>query len=315
MKHFFLLLLIAVVVSDQWTSFKFQYKKAYRSDIEESYHKSCFIQNLQLIARKNAESKEISYGITKFADLCRDDLRRITQRFAPPERSGRAPNTNPRREVEKTKIQPFDWRERGAVTNVKDEGSCGSTWAFAAAENMEGQWFLAGHGLYNLSVQQLVSCTFDAQGCSGGYPYLAQQYAINHGITSADIYPYTSGTTQKSGICEQAKVKQPVAKFRSLIDTFQDEEQMLTWTYKNGPLSVAIDATDLYFYTSGIISSCPEAVNHCVVLVGYGIEPNGTSYWIAKNQWGTDWGERGYLRLKYGNNACNLTTMPSSALV
>jgi len=212
----------------------------------------------------------------------------------------------------------IDWRDQGAVTLVKDQGQCGSCWSFSTTGVLEGAWAVAGHGLQQLSEQQLVSCdnADDNDGCNGGWPYLAMDYVRDHGIDTEASYPYTSAAGYAAA-CQASSGTQAAIQVTSHIVVESDEDAMAAWVTKNGPLSISVDAMTQYWwpYTSGIMSTCCNTdVDHAVLIVGFGIEA-GQKYWLIKNSWSDSWGEKGYLRLERGSNQCGITYQPVGAIV
>jgi cathepsin F len=210
----------------------------------------------------------------------------------------------------------LDWRTKGAVSPVKNQGQCGSCWAFSAVGNLEGLNFIKHGQLVTFSEQQLVDCDHNGdQGCNGGLMDNAFQYLIsNGGIETDKDYPYTG----KGGACKVDKTKQ-VLKVVSFEDISKNEEEIAKVLQEVGPLSVAVNATPFQFYAGGILkptkTSCnPARLNHGVTLVGLG-EENGVKFWIIKNSWGSGWGEKGYIRLQRGTGACGVNTAVSTARV
>jgi len=207
-----------------------------------------------------------------------------------------------------------DWRSKGAVTPIKNQGMCGSCWSFSATGNMEGQWFLSGNSLVGLSEEELVQCDHnDCFGCSGGWMDKAFDWVMtNNGIDSEADYAYTSGGGD-TGVCDNSKLGNVVAKVAGHQDLPSNEGQMASWVAQNGPLSIALDAMSWQSYSGGIMSNCVGSqLDHGVLIIGYDTTFS-TPYWIVKNSWGTMWGENGYIRLAYGSNQCNLTAKPSSS--
>merc|ERR1712137_1386203 len=153
----------------------------------------------------------------------------------------------------------FAWRSRGAVTPVKDQGQCGSCWAFSTTGLLESVWSVAGHTMEQLSEQELVSCdTADGNaGCGGGWPYLAVDYVRNGGISTETSYPYSSSSGD-SGSCQSGMGMKAAIQVKAYTMVKSDEDAMAAWLVNYGPLSLSIDAmTDLWWaYTGGVLSTC-----------------------------------------------------------
>jgi len=212
----------------------------------------------------------------------------------------------------------FDWRDHGAVTAVKDQGQCGSCWAFSVTENVESVWILS-KGLTNttlppLAPQQIVDCDTSDAGCDGGNPPTAYDYIISAGgLDGEKDYPYTA----QDGTCS-FKASAVVAKISNFkYATSGDEDTMRDNLASWAPLSICVDARYWQDYTGGIMAEwqCDWVVqlDHCVQAVGYDTTAS-TPFWIVRNSWGTDWGEAGYIRLQYGANTCGLTDESTSAV-
>jgi len=210
----------------------------------------------------------------------------------------------------------FDWRGK-AVTHIKDQGQCGSCWAFSAVANIEGVNALVNGKLDEFSEQQIVDCDTagEDQGCNGGLMDNAFQYVISAGgLESESDYEYVA--EDDSCKFDKSKVAVQLSGFK---DISKNEDEIASVLVENGPLSVAVNANPFQFYSGGILKptkqSCnPSALNHGVTLVGYG-EEAGVKYWIIKNSWGIGWGEKGYIRLQRGTGACGVNTNVSTSEV
>jgi C1A family cysteine protease len=210
-----------------------------------------------------------------------------------------------------------DWRTSGAVTPVKNQGQCGSCWAFSATGAMEGAYQIKNSKLVSFSEQQLVDCSTAQgnQGCNGGLMDGAFTYAEATAIDTEASYPYTG----KDGTCHASP---GVATLASFADVTPKSPGALAQAAAAGPVAIAIDASGIAFqlYHKGIMKRfCGTSLDHGVLLVGYGTE-SGTDYWIVKNSWGGSWGEKGYFRIlrsmdKEGEaGVCGLQLQPSSPL-
>ena len=206
-----------------------------------------------------------------------------------------------------------DWRTKGAVTPVKNQGQCGSCWSFSTTGALEGAHFVKTGTLVSLSEQNLVDCSWLNHGCNGGSMDLAFLYTESHKLETEAAYPYTA----KSGLfaCKYDKTKGEVGA-TTYTDVPKSSSSALKAAIAKGPVSVAIEADKPVFhqYTGGIISgtSCGTSLDHGVLAVGYGSE-GGKDFYIVKNSWTTSWGEKGYVRIgiENGSGVCGIQMMAS----
>lgn len=201
----------------------------------------------------------------------------------------------------------LDWRDREAVTPIKDQGECGSCWAFASIATLESHNFINTGKLYNLSEQQLLDCS-DNFGCNGGVMRGPFNYFIENKIALERDYPYEG----EQGECRSGEVNKTDVRAFGYATISNDIETIKSIVSEHGPVLVLVDGslTDFRFYSGGVYTypGCSAYYkNHAMVIVGYGHD-NRTDldYWILKNSWSTDWGEDGYMRMDVENTLCGI---------
>jgi C1A family cysteine protease len=286
----------------QFTNFINKYKKSY-SDVEFGYRFGVFQESMKRAAALQArETGTARYGVTKFSDLTAEEFR---ANYLMP-KSLHA-NFKPDASRMMKPLQPiqipdsFDWNDKGAITAVKDQGQCGSCWAFSATETIESFHFLAGKSLTDLSPQQIVDCDTDCYGCNGGWTQNAFNYVESAGgLDTESSYPYTA----QDGTCnyQPADAGAKVVSW-SYVTQSDDENAMLQTLAQTGPLSICVDASSWQDYNGGVLSDCGQSVDHCVQCTGYSTQ-DGTDAWNVRNSWGTDWGVNGYIYLARGGDTC-----------
>jgi len=204
------------------------------------------------------------------------------------------------------------------TTTIKEQGYCGSCWAFTAASQIESDAIRSSILTTDdeISTQQFVSCDEDSGGCNGGDPLQAYEYVMSTGgINLESNYPYTSSSND-AGTCDNTKNDYAISvnKYYKISgsDVTEIETNMINYVKSTGPLSVCFDATSLASYTSGVMLICGtngvNDVNHCAQIVGVNTEEG---YWKIRNSWGTSWGEDGYFRLQLNSDTCGITTTPA----
>jgi len=290
-----------------WESFKAEHGKHYGSAAEERERFAVFVENLRLIDERNAaETGTAVHGITKFADLSPDEFKMGYLNYVAPA----APNRTMDDSIAALPAGVdalVDWTGK-LTTPVKDQGYCGSCWAFSAVEQIESDYMREFGSEQILSAQQVNSCTqyFIAGGCNGGSTEKAFDYAKGGLETDAD-YPYTSGKAGVTGSCQASSSKFVVKtkSYTTVSNSASGESKMATYVSGTGPLSVCVDANSWSSYTGGVMSSCGTQVDHCVQAVGL---DTAAGYWKVRNSWGTSWGESGFIRLAYGKNTCAIAS-------
>jgi cathepsin L len=290
-----------------------EHGRVYKSFAESKHRYSVFRYNFDFVNTFDSEARGFTVALNEFADQTLEEF------------------TNTRNSMNITKFYEtveevtvdaptdFDWRTRGAVTAIKNQGQCGSCWSFSATGSTEGAWFLSKNNLVPLSEQNLVDCSTAQgnQGCNGGLMDQAFQYIIsNSGIDTESSYPYTAtGPNQ----CEFQR-----SNVGSTLSSFHDvpsgSESALLAACVITPVSVAIDAShsSFQFYNGGVYNepACSTtALDHGVLAIGWGVD-SGKDYWLVKNSWGTGWGLSGYIMMtRNGGNQCGIATAASYPIV
>jgi len=198
-----------------------------------------------------------------------------------------------------------DWRDKGVVTPVKDQGRCGSCWSFASAETIESMWAISTGKLVELSEQNILDCVENPHhcggtgGCQGGTAEIAFEYVEQKGIASEWTYPYVS-YSGKNFVCNSGATA--FAKVGSYITLPANQPAPLMSAVATlGPIAISVDASSWHFYAGGVFDGCNQTqpdIDHAVVLVGYGTDDKFGDYWLVRNSWSPNWGENGYIRIK-----------------
>jgi C1A family cysteine protease len=304
---------LSVLSEKQYQSHFHQFKKSFNKTYgaEEGLRFVVFKDNFDKIAHHNERfsSGKVTYhmAINEFADLTSQEF--LSTRAGL--KASKAPSkaTAHHKHDGSPLAQTVDWRQHGAVTPIKNQGQCGSCWAFSACASNEGIQAIQGHGLISLSPQQLVDCDTTDDGCSGGlmdnaFAYIQQ----NGGIASWNDYTYEA----VQGQCLASQYTQ-IADITGYTDVQEDETDLASAVVQQ-PVSIAVDASYWQFYSGGIYDPsnpvCGQSLDHGVLAVGYNMN-NQPPFWIVKNSWGTGWGENGYIRIIMGQDECGIANSPS----
>jgi len=286
-----------------FNNFKEEHGKQYNKDEEPSRFEN-FKQNLKIIDARNAKDSSATHGITKFADMTVEEFKTTHLNHVHFPNANRTVDETIKRLPPGVKAQA-DWSGTFS-TPVKDQGACGSCWAFSVTEQIESDWLREGGEELILSAQQIASCTNYilpwVGGCNGGKPENGFKYAES-GVVTEEDYPYFSGNIGRSGKCD-VDISEAKVKTTSFTNVGTDEATIAAYVATTGPLTMVVDASEWSSYTGGIVSSCGTNLDHAVQVVGVNEEEG---YWKVRNSWGTSWGESGYIRLEFGSNMCGLT--------
>jgi cathepsin L len=281
------------------------FNKQYTSEEDRALHQAVFEVKLREVVEHNADDSQTwKKGVNQFTDMTEKEFSAFkglnraqlsARRNAMPSANIRYSNSLP---------DSVDWRTKNAISPVKNQGGCGSCWAFAATESIESSVFLNTGKMPILSPQNIVSCTPNPQhcggtgGCDGATPELAFNYTKSKNIASEQDYPYQART----GTCKEGKKTATVDGYVKLGEN--DYNDLVQAVANVGPIAVSVDANSWGSYSSGVFTGCPKAprnviIDHAVQLVGYGTDATRKlDYWIVRNSWGGSWGEKGYIRME-----------------
>jgi C1A family cysteine protease len=305
--------------NDEWkhfANFQEKFAKKYENNLEIDTRFQIFRENFRNIIKHNLDrSQNFTMAVNQFTDLTPQEFKeqwvggyKQLQSFGCSSFSSHGSNLP----------ASIDWTTKGVVNSIRDQGQCGSCWAFATTANAESVWAISTGKLLDLSEELLVDCAsgigYFNLGCNGGTPDSAFKYMINNGQCTEASYPYTA----KDGSCQ--KCASAGVKFTGCSDVTPKDQVALKAALAKQPVVIAIEADTRYFqsYSSGILTDaakCGTTLDHAVEIVGYGTD-NGIDYWKIRNSWGNSWGESGYIRIQKTSSTndigvCGVAAEPS----
>jgi len=295
-----------------WSSFVgfvAKYGREYNSIREVNAKFDIFKANVIVAAQNQKRNPLARFGVTKFSDMSQEEFRSTmlmskedSERFMNARKHLRATKpVRPHHHHRPSNVSnDVDWCAKGLCTPIKDQGQCGSCWAFSATETLESAWQQAGNQQVELSPQQIVDCDKSDNGCNGGMPASAISYVQDAGgqMTEAS-YPY-QGTD--SGPCN-FDAGSVAAKTTGSTPVGQGDDSLLK-AIDSSCVSVGVDASQWSSYTGGVMTDCGTQLDHAVVATGY--VSGSPGYYIVRNSWNTNWGENGFIFIASNGDVCGI---------
>merc|ERR1712046_211754 len=265
-----------------------------------------FKDAVDFVTEHNAKDSTYKLSYTgPFADKTAAEYKQMLG-YKPKSLYGELPKVGTHDDVTAPAVSSIDWTTKGAVTPVKNQGQCGSCWAFSSTGGVEGRWEVATGSLKSMGEQQLVDCSKQNSGCNGGLMDYAFSFYESTSIASESSYPYTA----RDGTCKSSYTTAiPSGGVTGYTDC--SGSSSLQSALQTGPVSVAVqaDQSAFQYYSSGILSSgCGTNLDHGVLAAGL---DTSSGYYLVKNSWGSSWGDNGYLKISTSGNVCGITSQPS----
>uniref|UniRef100_A0A8C9DSG4 Cathepsin O n=1 Tax=Prolemur simus TaxID=1328070 RepID=A0A8C9DSG4_PROSS len=263
----------------------------------------------------HGENSTAFYGINQFSYLFPEEFKAIYLRSKP----SRFPRYSAGVQTSVSNVSVplrFDWRDKHVVTQVRNQQTCGGCWAFSVVGALESACAIKGEPLEDLSVQQVIDCSYDNYGCSGGSTLNALNWLNKTQVklVKDSEYPFKA----QNGLCHYFSGSHFGFSIKDYYayDFSEQEDEMAKALLNFGPLVVIVDAVSWQDYLGGIIQhhcSSREA-NHAVLITGFD-KTGSTPYWIVRNSWGSSWGVDGYAHVKMGSNICGIADSVSAIFV
>lgn len=280
--------------------------KTFATPEEKEFRFKIFLENAKKVENHKNSNALYEIAINQFSDLTKEELKTKFMGYRRNTNSNSVPTFL---ELPQDTPTNVDWRTEGVVTPVKNQGSCGSCWAFSTTGTLEGAYAITNKMLTSFSEQYLVDCSTNGNyGCDGGEMTNALQYVQDNGIPIESDYPYTA----KDGKCKTG-VK-TIDKIKGWAQVPAGSAAQLQAAVITQPLALGVEADTWFNYSGGVFSdpTCGGNLDHGVLLVGYGVDSKtNQQYWLVKNSWGTSWGEKGYIRIlrndAAGQQICGIT--------
>ena len=295
----------------EFMRFVTEYGKTYGTVEEFNFRSALFKETLAHIEEQNASGNNThTLGLNHMSDWTDSEYNKLLG-YKPELRLGGKKKEATFLDTSNL-ADDIDRRKQGAVTPVKNQGQCGSCWAFSSTGSIEGAEFLHGtKQLVSLSEQNLVDCSKQNHGCQGGLMDYAFEFVETHPLMKEADYPYTAHSSHFTK-CKYVESK-GVGHVKGYNDVPEKNLDQMKAALGKGPVSIAIEADKSVFqsYRSGVITSaaCGQKLDHGVLAVGYGTE-DGEEYVLVKNSWGASWGVEGYVKLG-SKNICGFLDQPS----